>query len=333
MNARPSLDPVCWTPPSDLGLTGAFTPTSPAAPLERWLMPGFGPEDVAVDAQGRLYVGTNDGQIFRVLNEGATIERVASTGGRPGGIEIDNDGSLVVCDMLRGLLRVDPESGAVTVLADAAQHRLTFTNNCAIAADGSVYFSDTSDKFPLAYFKGDLLEGRARGRLLRWSPNGSVDEVARDFRFANGVALAADDSFALVSETAGYRVSKVWLTGERAGSSDVVLDNIPGLPDNMSTGSEGTFWIAVPSGRNALLDRLLPLPGLFRKALWALPDRLHPEANRVVQVIGIDREGTVRHVLSSPGDTFHYVTGVRENEGWLYLGSLVENAIARIPAP
>ena len=333
MTAKPSLEPARWTPPTGIGLTGKFAPTTPVSLVERWPMPGVGPEDVAVDAQGRVYVGTNDGQILRVTNEGATIERVASTGGRPVGIEVDADGSLVVCDMLRGLLRVDPESGAITVLADATKHRLTFTNNCDIAADGSVYFSDTSDKFPLPHFKGDLLEGRPRGRLLRWSPDGSVDEVARDFRFANGVALAADDSFALVNETAGYRVSKVWLTGERAGSTEVVLDNIPGLPDNMSAGSGGTFWIAVPSERNALLDRLLPLPGVLRKAVWALPDRLQPEANRVVLVIGIDGDGAVRHVLSGPGDTFHYVTGVREHEGWLYLGSLVENAMARIPAP
>lgn len=333
LSPKPGLDPATWSPPKDAGFTGRFAPTATAAPVQRWVLPGEGPEDVAVDGEGRVYAGTNDGQVLRISGEGSSVEVIANTGGRPGGIEIDADGTLVVCDMYRGLLRVSPDSGDITVLADAAKHRLTFTNNCDIAADGSVYFTDTSDKFQVHHFKGDLMEGRPRGRLLRWSPGGSVDEIARGFRFANGVGLAADDSFALVNETAGYRVSKVWLTGERAGRTDVILDNMPGLPDNMATGSNGIFWIAVPSERNTLLDRLLPLPGILRKGVWSLPDSLQPDANRVIVVIGIDGEGVVRHVVFGPGDAFHYVTGVREHDGWLYLGSLAERAIARIPCP
>jgi len=41
----------------------------------------------------------------------------------------------------------------------------------------------------------------------------------------------------------------------------------------------------------------------------------------------------VRHVVHGAGDDYHYVTGVREHDGWLYLGSLVEGAIARVPRP
>ncbi len=334
MAAKPAVDPVNWNPPKDAGLTGRYAITSRVPVVETWTVPGAGPEDVAVDSDGRVYTGTVDGRILRLSNRGLTIEQVANTGGRPLGIEIDTDGSLVVCDAHLGLLRVNPDDGVVTVLVDAAgPQRLTFTNNCDIAADGSVFFTDTSDKFPIEYFKGDLIEGRPRGRLLKWTPDGSVDVVAEGFRFANGVGLAADDSFVLVNETAGYRVSKVWLTGPRAGRTDVIVDNMPGLPDNMSTGNDGIFWIAVPSERNALLDRTLPKPGFLRKAIWAMPDNLQPEANRVVLVLGIDGDGNIKHVVHAPGDAFHYVTGVREHEGWLYLGSLVESAIARVPVP
>ena len=334
MADKPSLTPMTWNPPRDTGLTGHFAPTASAADVEVWAVPGTGPEDVAVDDQGRVYTGTREGQILRVSSEGAVIERIADTGGRPLGIEVDADGTLVVCDAHRGLLRVDPASGAVTVLVDASgPAQLTFTNNCDIASDGSIYFTDTSNKFPVEYFKGDLLEGTPRGRLLRWSPDGTCDIITRGLRFANGVGLAADDSYALVNETAGYRVARVWLSGDKAGMSEVVLDNIPGMPDNLSAGSNGIFWAAIPSERNALLDRLLPMAGALRKAVWALPDSLQPEANRVVLILGFDGDGTVRHVVHAPGDRYHYVTGVREHEGWLYLGSLVEGGIARVPVP
>lgn len=331
---KPALDPARWSPPRDSGLTGRYAPDPVEPDIHRWSIPGAGPEDVAVDSDGRVYTGTVDGRILRLSGGGALVEEVASTGGRPLGIEVDADGTLVVCDAVLGLLRVDPEGGGISTLvpADGPMH-LTFTNNCAIASDGSVYFSDSSAKFPLEYFKGDLLEGRAGGRLLRWSPDGSLDVIADGFRFANGVALADDGSFVLVAETAGYCVTRIELEGGRAGARSTVLDNLPGLPDNMSTGSGGVFWIAVPSERNALLDRLLPKPGALRTAVWALPDRLQPEANRVVLVLGIDGDWEVRHVLRAPGDRYHYVTGVREHDGWLYLGSLVEQAVARVRVP
>jgi len=334
MAAKPSLDPVSWTPPVDRGLTGGFAVTAPGAPVERWDVPGVGPEDVAVDGSGAVYTGTNDGWVLRLTDGGRSITRIVNTGGRPGGIEVDADGSLVVCDMYRGLLRVDTESGAVTTLVAAdGPVSLTFTNNCDVAADGSVYFTDSSDKYQVHNFKGDLLEGVPRGRLLRWSPDGSVDVVVSGLRFANGVGLAADDSYALVAETGGYCLTKVWLNGERAGQRETLVDNLPGIPDNIGAGSDGVFWVAMPSERNALLDRLLPRPGVLRKAIWALPERLQPDANHVVFVLGIDGDGRVRHVVHSPGETYHYVTGVREHDGWLYLGSLAESTVARIPLP
>ena len=148
--------------------------------------------------------------------------------------------------------------------------------------------------------------------------------------FANGVALAEDDSFVLVAETGGYRVQRVDLTGEHAGAARVILDNMPGMPDNMSRGSDGVFWIAMPSTRNRLLDSLLPRAGALRSMVWSLPDSLQPDADRVLWVVGIDGEGQVLRNVYVENADYHYVTGVREHEGKVYLGSLAESAIGVI---
>lgn len=328
--SRPPIDPRRWTPPRSTGLRGPFARNEVLGGLQRIDVPGTGPEDIAVDGDGRVITGTDNGQILRISADGTVIERIATTGGRPLGIEVDADGTYVVCDADRGLLRVSPDNGEITALVTHWQGRpLRFTNNCDIAADGTIYFSESSDKFSLHHFKADVLEHASRGRLLRRTPDGNVELVLDGLDFANGVALAPDDSFVLVAETGGYRIRKVWLSGDRAGRDEVIIDNLPGMPDNMSTG-DGVFWVAFPTERNALLDRLLPRPGFLRKAVWALPDALQPDVSRIAFVAGIDGNGTVTHNLQGHGVDFHYVTGVREHQGTLYLGSLAEPAIARI---
>lgn len=331
---RTALAPQRWTPGRDAGLTGSFVPTATFADLVLLPVSGVGPEDIAIDAQGRIITGVEDGRLMRLTTDGRHLELLGNTRGRPLGIEVTAAGGLVVCDAYRGLLHVEPDDGRMEVLVDSvAGIPLRLTNNAAVSTNGDIYFTESSTKFQLSEFKGDLLEHSSTGRLLRWSPGGDVEVLLTGLDFANGVALAADESYLLVAETGGYRVRRVELTGERAGSSSVIIENLPGLPDNMSTGSDGLFWMAMPSTRNRLLDRLLSRPGRLRSMVWALPEALQPEAARVTWVCAIDGNGRVVHNIFSPGDDFHYVTGVTEHDGWLYLGSLAESAVAKAPVP
>lgn len=325
------LIPRRWRPPQDVGLRGPFAPNDALARLEVIPLPGTGAEDVAVDTTGAIYTGTREGYVLRVSPDGRSIERIAQTGGRPLGIEVHPEGWLVVCDAHRGLLQIDPASGDITVLVNSVEGRpMRFTNNCAVARDGTIYFSDSSQYFGLDEFKGDILSHTGSGRLIRRDPDGTVTVLLDDLDFANGVALSQDEAFVLVAETGGYRVTRLDLAGPEAGRRSVIIDNLPGMPDNMSTGSDGVFWIALPSARNKLLDLLLSRPGYLRTAVWSMPERLQPDATRITWVVGIDGEGDVVHNLQASGKDFHYVTGVREHDGRLYLGSLVEPGIASV---
>lgn len=326
--SKTRLIPRRWRPPRDVGLRGPFAPNDALSGVEVIPLPGSGAEDVAVDEHGAAYTGTREGYVLRVSPDGRGVERIAQTGGRPLGIEIHPEGWLVVCDAHRGLLRIDTSTGDITELVTTVAGRpMRFTNNCAVAKDGTIYFSDSSLHFGLEEFKGDILSHTGTGRLIRRDTDGTVTVLLDDLDFANGVALAEDESFVLVAETGGYRVTRLDLTGPEAGRRSVIIDNLPGLPDNMSTGSDGVFWIAFPSARNRLLDLLLPRPGALRAAVWALPDRLQPDVTRITWVVGIDGEGDVVHNLQASGKDYHYVTGVREHAGQLYLGSLVEPGI------
>jgi sugar lactone lactonase YvrE len=296
-------------------------------------LPGSGPEDVVVDERGRVVTGLEDGRILRLDRDGGAFEPIAGTGGRPLGIEVLPDGGLLVCDARLGLLRVDAANGHVETLVAAGEHGLRLCNNAAVAADGTVYFSDSSQRFDLEHWKADLLESSATGRLLRRRPTGEVDTVVGDLRFANGVALAVDESYVVVAETGGYCLTRLWLVGPRAGTVDVLVDNLPGFADNISTGTDGLIWIAVANPRDRLLDRLVPLPGAVRRAIWALPERLHPRPTSTVWVMAVDGDGRTVHDFHASCASFGFVTGVREHHGTVHLGSLTSTAIAHFAVP
>ena len=331
---RVGLEPQPWHPAAAPSSSGRVVPNDLLDHARRWRLPtGDGPEDVVVDAQGRVLTGGADGTIWRFDTVGRA-QALANTGGRPLGIEILPDGRYLVCDSERGVLRVD-DGGGVEVLADtAAGQRLLATNNAAVARDGTVYFTDSSARFPMAEHRRDLLEHSGTGRLLRLDPaTGATDLVADGLYFANGVGLAADESFVLVVETGAYRIQQIVLTGPDAGAKRIFCDNLPGIPDNMASQSAaGIFWVALYSPRMRLLDLIAPYPAL-RTVAANLPEALVPGPPRRGGVLGFDGAGALVHDLQGSRGSYAPITGVREADGWLYLGSLTADAIARVPAP
>jgi sugar lactone lactonase YvrE len=300
-------------------------------------VPGRGAEDVVVARygpdKGWVFTGTEDGAIYRVSPDGGRVERVARTGGRPLGLELLPDGRLLVCDARRGLLVVDPATGAIEQLvADVAGVPLLFCNNAAVAADGTVYFSDTSTVHPIEEWKADLVEVTRTGRLLRLAPDGAVDVLLGGLAFANGVALSAAESYVAVAETATRDVVRLWLTGPRAGTRDVLVADLPGYPDNIALGSDGLVWVTIASPRDPVVEALQRGPRWLRRLVTRIPQRLQPKPKRTVHVQAYGDDGRlVRNVRLGPedhGGRYHMVTGVREHDGRVWLGSLEESAVA-----
>jgi sugar lactone lactonase YvrE len=205
-------------------------------------------------------------------------------------------------------------------------------NNAAVAADGTIYVSDSSRRFALGDYMADLYEHRGTGRLLRRDPDGTVTTLLDGLHFANGVALAPDGSSVLVAETGSYRILRYWLTGPKAGDHDVFAD-LAGFPDNLSTGPGGTVWVALPSRRDLRLDLLHRSPGLLRKAVVAIPERLQPPPAKTTWVLGLDGDGRVTHDLQGRTPDWWMATGVREHDGRLYLGSLKTGTVAELTLP
>lgn len=332
------IDPVAWEPPEDRGLVDPFaTNDQLAAAAGIDLGDCSGPEDAAESDDGTIYVACENGTISRISPADNTVETFATTGGRPLGLEFDEQGNLFVANAYLGLQMITPD-GKVILLTDQVDgHMIRYADDVDVAADGSVYFSDASSKFGPMDTTGtmaasilDIMEHAGNGRVLRYDPaTEETTVVMSGLTFSNGVAISDDQQFLLVNETGEYRVWRHWLAGARAGESEVILDNLPAFPDNVNSGMQGRFWIGLVSPRDKLLDDLGPYPFL-RKIVMRLPEALRPAAVPTSHVIAIDADGTVLMSLQDSTATFPVLTGVLETESALYLTSLYGNRFGRL---
>ena len=327
--AKPSIDPVRWRPPP-------IDPLPDYAPTELTVVgvPGDAPEDVVVDADGRLYTGLVDGRILRIGADGVSAV-VGNTAGRPLGLALGRDGRLLICTSPGGLVAMDVDSGAVETLVHSVGGRaLQFCSNVVETSDGAIYFTESTSAFTYGDFSAAILEARGRGGLFRRDPDGTVATVLDGLYFANGVTLTADGSALVFAETQARRLSRYELTGPQAWQVTPLVENLPGYPDNLSTGSDGRIWCAIVSPANGAAEWLAPRQPLLRKVVWRLPERLQPKITPEVWAVAFDPvTGAAAGGLHTTHPDFGEVTGLVERDGRLWLACIGNPALAHCAVP
>jgi len=328
------IRPEAWSPPKAPELKGQYEYNS-YLEAANFVLKGVadGPEDVAIDQEGRIYGGMADGTIVRTGGDLTFPEIFAYTEGRPLGMDFDGEGNLIVADAIKGLLSIDL-SGEVSVLTDNNKGEpFGFTDDVDVAPSGAIYFSDASIRFGYGKDYEDVMEHGANGRLFVYKPATKETRLLlSDLYFANGVAVAPDESFVLVNETSAYRVKKLWLAGPKAGQAEVLIDNLPGFPDGISSNGAGMYWVALFSPRVPTLDLTLPHP-ILRGMVYRLPGALRPAPKMYGFVLGINKDGAVLQNFQGPSGAFAPITSAEQDGNRLYLGSLTADRIAVVNLP
>lgn len=304
-----------------------------------------GPEDVLLDSQDRMYCGTRQGWIVRSSPPHYDkVEIFARIGGRPLGLAMDGDENLYVCVAGMGLYLVTPQ-GEVRRLADRTNRslftvidnsRLRLADDLDIAPDGKVYFSEATYRFEMHEWMFDSLEGRASGRVCCYDPATGRTRTAIDkLHFSNGICVTHDGESILVAETWACRVNRFWISGPRKGKMEVVLDNLPGQPDNIRRASDGTYWLALCAMRSPANDLSLKHPGFRLRMVKNLPkDEWLFQGSNHGCVLRFNEAGEVLESMWDADGTSHpQITSMREHKGFLYLGGLENNRIGRIALP
>jgi ribose transport system permease protein len=304
-----------------------------------------GPEDVIFDRNDHLYCGTRHGDIVRFLAPDYRRHEVfAHIGGHPLGMQFDRAENLVVCVGGMGLYKVAPD-GTVAKMTDETNRtrlkviddaRLRLTDDCDIAPDGRVFFSEGTMRYEMHSWPVDALEARGNGRFCVFDPATSTTRtIIRDVRFANGVCLASDKQSFLYAETWGCRIRRYWFDGPKRGRIEDVIPDLPGYADNINRASDGNYWLALVGMRCPAVDLALEMPGFRRRmARRIAPDEwLYPNINTGC-VVKFNEAGEILDALWDLGGVNHpMITSMREHKGYLYLGGISNNRIGRYRIP
>lgn len=337
-----AIQPNTWVPPTkpafeqELALNDKLTNAESIS-----LMGWYGAEDFAVDQTGNIYCGVhakpNDfssGAILKITPAGE-IREFLKTDGWITGMEFDQAGNLIALQNGVGLIKIDRQQHIdtlVSVTPDGAP--ILMGTGLQIGSDGTIYFANMSseDMSSTKTFNKLILELKPKGGVYAYHPDREeVQTISEGHYFANGLALAQDESYLLLSETTKYRVLKIWLDKDRLGTTEIFMDNLPGFPNNLTRRDNGNFWIGFTTKRNDQLDKIHAKRGM-KKLVYGLPRFVQPKAEKFGMVLEVSEQGQVLHALYDPeGQVVSEAGAIEEVHNSLYLGGDVVSAVAKYP--
>ena len=318
------LDPIARKAPPYPGLTGIYEPNTKLANTTLIPLPSPGPESIVLHPEGHFLTGLANGDIIQFNADGKEQSVIANTGGRPLGMKISPSGELIIADQIKGLLKLD-STNQISVLVDQYKgERLKFVDDLDISKEGIIYFSNATQRNPKVV-ENEAWEQRASGAIFAYDLNTKELRLIKDkLFFANGIALNDGQDYFVYSETFSLSLSKFWLKGPKAGSSEIFNNRLPGFPDNVTL-KDGVFWVAIPTQRVVDIEPLFEYPFL-RSVILRLPEAFRNAVlpPRYAMLLGFNEQGEVIYNLQDPNGKYDYITSVLQIDNQLYLGSLKE---------
>lgn len=235
----------------------------------------------------------------------------------------------------------------------------------AVASNGDFYWTSASSLYTYNDIVYEFL-GNPTGRLFRYSRRTKTNHLLVDNLFLlKAVSLSPNEDFVVVAESNLKRITKYNLKGPRAGHVEIFLDGLPGLPDNLVADERGHgFWVSLSvavdpdsSDKPNLLRQIAPLPQVrefivnLLKVTESSDGLLKPDVPDYVQtdiksyvggcvqfefaipkratVLRVDWTGKIVQALYALDGSITTLSHAVFKDGYLYLGSAVNNYIAR----
>lgn len=121
-------------------------------------------------------------------------------------------------------------------------------NSVVVSKSGDIFFTHSSSEVEIDKIIHSMAINPS-GRLIQYSrSNGKITVLKDQILFANGLVLSPDEDFIIVAETGTSTLYRVWLQGDKVGSSEIFIDGLPGTPDNLTINKKGILVTMAASG-------------------------------------------------------------------------------------
>ena len=197
------------------------------------------PEGLAFDADGFLWAGGEQGQIYCIDRRGR-IQEIATLGGFCLGLTFSPAQELYVCNFKRhALIRMNRKGRVLGSWERVGSRRIETPNFSVFDSEGNLYFSDSGHW------------GKNDGRVYRLRPNGRIEDFAGPFDFANGMSLSADEKYLYVVESLRDDVIEVEIRPDgKAGRKRVYASGLARVPDGAALDAEGNLYVTCYATHN-----------------------------------------------------------------------------------
>ena len=191
------------------------------------------PEGVAIDNNGLICCGTENGEIMRISKDKSSMECLANSGGFILGIAIDNQNNIFACEMKEAaLFKYDSVSKSFNEFAKGPKIPnypvIDQKRNCIYVSD-SFGFNEKG----VGIYKFDLTSGKG----------GPCSEEL--FNFANGMCLSPNGDYLYVVESFHPCISRLPINSDCTfGKKEIFTEDIATVPDGLAFDKEDNLFIS-----------------------------------------------------------------------------------------
>ncbi|MBD9415345.1 SMP-30/gluconolaconase/LRE-like region [Pseudomonas sp. PDM16] len=225
---------------------------------------------------------------------------------------------------------------SVADMNDSNSRPVKFCNDIDISLDGSRVYMSEPYAFPGAAMGEAAFEEAVslanNGRLWMFDLEKQTSQlVVQDLHFVDGILIdrGSEDAKGIersvvISETTKFRMLRLFVSGEKAGTTETLQEAMPGMPDGLSRDKHGRIYVALYTPRTKVATWLHANPWM-KPLILRLPHGLFTQQKQTGFVV-LDSSGKrVLYWLMHDGSKVQSVSKVLPEHDGIYLASFAKD--------